>query len=202
MQFLVALGISFVGSLPLGVLNLTAVAIRIRQSVRALIAFSVAAALIEWLQVWVSLYLVNHLREQTGSWAWAEYGAVLLFWGIGIYYLRSPQKTKKAHQLPSGFSQGVFLSLLNPLAIPFWIFWGFSVVQWGHSLTHYTEQLLFTIGVALGTLLALLGFGLLGHVLKDRLPAFERYLNQLIGWTLISLGTYQLFRLVLPLLFY
>ncbi len=194
MLFFLAISISFVGSLPLGALNLTAINIRMRQSIRALLAFCLAAAIVEWVQVLIAVSVIGRFQTEALTWEWAAWlsGGILL--AIGLYYLLGSGPQTTAQSVPSGFSQGILLSLLNPLAIPFWLFWSFTIGNWGFPIDSTGQAVSFSTGVSLGTFLALLAFGSLGYVLQHRLPALDRYLSRIIGWTLVLLGGYQLVR--------
>src|SRR4051812_23796159 len=62
--FFWGMGISFVGSLPLGTLNVAAMQIGIQESIREAIYFSIGSLLVEMIYVRLSLVGINWVRKQ------------------------------------------------------------------------------------------------------------------------------------------
>ena len=115
---------------------------------------------------------------------------------LGMINIISHTKTKtgKIQQelKKSGFRKGVLISILNPLAIPFWI--GVTAFlnhqQWIH-LPHLNGILIYVLGISAGTFALLALLALLAHRLGS-LARENRLVNLVPGMIFILLGLYAL----------
>lgn len=121
--FALAFGFSFIGTLPPGTLNLSVLQLGLENKIKAAWQFSIAAALIEYPYCWVA---VRFEKLITSSPAIVEnferIGAIVMI-ALGILNLISlrKQRIKKVDAKEYGFTKGLVLGILNPLAMPYWI---------------------------------------------------------------------------------
>lgn len=202
--FSVALLISFLGTIPFGPINLSVVDTSINKSLRAALLFALAAAVVEILQSFVALHcstLIDaFLQESTIT----KILAILLLFGLGLmFWMKKPKEEVKKEDEPkrkSDFLRGFLISILNPQAIPFWIF-ALSYLKMSQMIYLDTTMAIilvfaFLFGVALGKFLALLLFAVVGKQLKSRLGTINKLMNKIIGGILLGIGVIQVASLV------
>lgn len=151
-NFVVGWVVSFLGSLPPGVLNLTIVRVSLRQGLRAALKFALACTLIEFLYGYIAVWLT----EQISQYAFFKYltdgFTLLLLLILGLYYLRkqSRQPSPTDRPVTSAFGLGLGLSVVNVAAFPFWLFYTVLLTQKGWvSLTGSPSVLVYVLGIAL-----------------------------------------------------
>lgn len=192
--FCLAFFFSFIGSIPPGTLNLSMIQLGLAHNMSTAWRFAVAAAIIEYPYAWLAVEFESLI---TASPVVTENlqlitGIVMIL--LGIFNLWSARKPGKLSQRfnESGFRRGLVLSVLNPLALPFWI-----------GVTAYLESLhwidlsstlaihSYLTGVAIGALAVLM---LLAYLAKKLVSYFQHnsLLKQIPGATLLALGVYAI----------
>lgn len=194
-SFLLAFSVSYLGSIPPGVLNLTVIDISIRRTLQHAFYFSLAAALVEFVQGFIALQFSNYLSSHPSI----EYGIQLfvipVFLGLGIYYLlkKDPPPSDIHTDESNAFMKGVLLSVVNPLAIPFWLVWATYFNQKGFQiLDNGVNMYAFIVGISLGSLATLMTFSFLSQLILSKIQSLNRWINEIIGGILIILGIFQL----------
>ena len=128
--FLWGLMISFLGSLPLGTLNIAAFQIGL-ESIANAIYFSFGSLFVEMIYVRISLVGINWVSKQVKLMRvmqWITF-AIILALAIGSFISASQPHSNNQTQnemlnLPiHPFILGLFMSAINPVQIPFWFGW-------------------------------------------------------------------------------
>ena len=194
--FIVGFVFSFLGSIPPGSINLSVIQLSLDNRLRAALRFALAAAIIEFPYALIAVqfeglitsspWIVDNFRLLTAI--------VMLTLGMINIISHTKTKTGKIQQelKKSGFRKGVLISILNPLAIPFWI--GVTAYlnhqQWIH-LPHLNGILIYVLGISAGTFALLALLALLAHRLGS-LARENRLVNRVPGMIFILLGLYAL----------
>lgn len=191
--------LSFVGSLPPGLISLSVARTAVLRGFGAAMVVATGAAVAEFFQAWVAAlcagWLAAHpIIEQVLRWATAPvFAAVALYlW----FWVKPPRSTAvvASEQLLRQFSQGVLVSAFNLLAVPYWVVYTtwLRANGWWHSGPK--GYLLFALGVVAGTLLALGLYARLGDFLRARGDVAHRTINRTVAvlfgglalWTLVG----------------
>lgn len=192
---------SFIGSIPPGTLNITVLQLGLDRNVNVAMRFALAVAIVEYPYAWIGVQFEYYLSSSPVILENFQLIAALVMTILGITNLW-PSKTpvgfaKKFKE--SGFRRGIVLSILNPMAIPYWMgFTAYLKVQGWIDLN--TAGLLhsYVLGTSIGALalLALL------VVFAQRLAPYvqgSRWLKIVPGLILLGLGAYAWYRyLFLP----
>ena len=122
-SFFLAFGISYLGSIPPGVLNLTVIDISMRRAMKHAFLFALAAALIEFIQGFIALQFSDYLAVHSEVEFYIQLFVIPVFIGLGIAYLlkKNPPSHDVKEDNSNTFIKGMLLSVVNPLAIPFWL---------------------------------------------------------------------------------
>ncbi|MBX2888074.1 MAG: LysE family transporter [Ferruginibacter sp.] len=179
--------ISFLGSLPMGTLNITAMQISIQETVQFAYYFSIGVVLVEIVYVRFSLVGINWVRKQRRvmkAMEWITLAIVLaLAAGSFIAAMRENPDAKNVvlQNNMHRFVLGIMMSALNPVQIPFWFGWSTVLFSKGVLQPVRKQYNIYILGIGLGTLIAHTLFIFGGKLLVNKLNASQTYLNWVIG---------------------
>lgn len=202
-----ALGIaaSFVGTIPVGPINISVVATTIKRNFKAGIVFSSSAAFVEILQSFIALQFGMLLSGMLFNNPSFQFAVSVVFTTVGAIFLLKKEKVtlknNSKKKLPA-WANGIIISLLNPQALPFWIFvLGYyqsaSLIDMELlSLGHVNCVLSFLIGVYLGKFAALSMYSYLSIYLSSKIGQFAFWMNKILGGVFIFFAIGQLLKLL------
>jgi len=192
-NLIVAFLFSFLGSIPPGTLNLSVLQLSIDNKIKAAFRFCLAAAIIEMPFAYVAVKFQSIIVSSPIIIDNLKIIASVVMIGLGFINIYSSKKKDSLSQrfYNSGFRKGVILSVLNPLAVPFWV--GVSTYLVSISWISFEKEALivwFVLGVSLGTFTLL---GLLIILGKRIAPLFQnKEIIQLApGIIFILMGIYS-----------
>lgn len=179
--------ISFLGTLPLGTLNIAAMQIAIQESLMDALWFALGALLVEMMYVRLSLGAINWIRRQKRLMVVMEWLTlfIILALAAGSFWAAwqggSETKSLFLQQQLHRFLLGMFMSAVNPVQIPFWFGWSTVLFSKGvlkSDPTHYNGYI---VGIGFGTLLGNSVFIFGGRWVVDSIQNSQAYLNWVIG---------------------
>ena len=194
--------ISFLGSLPLGTLNVAAMQIGIQESVQNAIWFSLGSLLVEMVYVRISLVGIDWVRKQQrlmNAMEWITLVIILaLATGSFIAAIKSDENSKNVllnfnlHR----FYLGMFMCAINPVQIPFWFGW--STVLFSKKILKTTafDYNSYIVGIGIGTLLGNCVFIFGGKWMVQRIANSQQYLNWVIGGIFTLTALIQLVKML------
>jgi threonine/homoserine/homoserine lactone efflux protein len=192
--FLIAFIFSFLGSIPPGTLNLTVLRLGLEQKIDIAWRFAIAAALIEYPYAWLALIFEDWITSSTTVVNnFRLIGAIVMI-TLGILAIRSASKPVKQVETvrESGFRKGLLLSILNPLALPFWIgITAYLKSQGWITLSNAWHVHSYLLGISLGALVLLI---LVAYLARNVSTAFSAQgkVKFIPGVLLLVLGIYAL----------
>ena len=184
--FVTGLTISFLGTLPLGTLNIAAMQISVTDGIRPAMYFVLGALLVEVIYVRVSLVAMSWVLGHKKLFRWLEWASIVIILALAVssFVAASDPHVKKNVLLSGGihrFWLGTIMSSLNPVQIPFWFGWSTVLFTKGvleHKSTHYNTYI---GGIGTGTFIGNLIFILGGRFIVDVLGANQKILHLVIG---------------------
>lgn len=197
---LIGLLISFLGSLPLGTLNITAFQIAAFQNVWNAITFSLGVVLVELVVVRLTLMGAKTLDLGNRFFLYLMPLAVLL-----LMYMSYSSFSTIGHPLDlkaninvipmvkSSFILGLLLSALNPMHIPFWMGWNSILVSKNKLNNNRGMYSFYILGIGLGSTLGLLIFILTGKYVFQNYQHFQYIISYGTGALYLVFSTYLLF---------
>jgi threonine/homoserine/homoserine lactone efflux protein len=184
--FITGMFISFLGTLPLGTLNVAAMQISVSDGIRPALYFSLGALLVEIIYVRISLVAMDWVQRQNKLFRWLEWITVLIIAALAVSSFiaaASPHAQKNvilSHTIPR-FWLGVAMSAINPAQIPFWFGWSsalFTKKLLQPRNDHYNTYI---AGIGLGTFLGNSIFIFGGQLIVNRLNANQGLISWIIG---------------------
>ena len=184
--FLTGWFISFLGSLPLGSLNIAAMQISITDGIRPAILFSVGSLLAEVIYVRLSLIAMDWITRQQKLFRILEWVTIAIVTALAIssFYAAAHPTVNKNVILSSTlhrFWLGLFMSALNPMQIPFWFGWSTVLFTKKILLPKASHYNIYIVGIGLGTLFGNGVFIFGGKLIGDKLNNNQHILNWVIG---------------------
>jgi threonine/homoserine/homoserine lactone efflux protein len=194
--------ISFLGSLPLGTLNVAAMQIGLQESIANAVYFSFGSLLVEMVYVRISLVGIDWIRRQEKLMKvmeWVTLGIILaLALGSFAAALKDSPEAKNVFLKNNmhRFLLGAFMCAINPVQIPFWFGW---------STVLFTKKILepvrnqynsYILGIGLGTLAGNCVFIFGGQWVAGRISNSQQYINWFIGGIFTLTALIQLWKLL------
>jgi threonine/homoserine/homoserine lactone efflux protein len=178
--------ISFLGTLPLGTLNVAAMQISVSDGIRPALYFSLGALLVEIVYVRLSLVAMDWVQRQNRLFRWLEWVTVLIIAALAVSNFvaaASPHAQKNvilSHSIHR-FWLGAAMSAINPAQIPFWFGW--SSALFTKKILHPRNDHYNTYigGIGLGTFLGNSVFIFGGQLIVNRLNANQSMISWIIG---------------------
>ncbi len=184
--FITGLFISFLGSLPLGTLNIAAMQISISDGYTAALLFSLGSLLVEMIYVRISLVGMDWVRKQEKLFRileWVTLIIVLALAASSFYAAIHPSQEKNiilSSTLPR-FVLGVVMCAVNPVQIPFWFGWSTVLFTKKVLLPRNDHYNTYIIGIGIGTFIGNCVFIFGGQVIAEKLNNNQHILNWIIG---------------------
>ena len=192
--FLIGFLFSFIGSIPPGTLNISVIQLSLSNRFDAAVRFALAAAIIEYPYAFIAVKFAGLITAS--PWIATHFtllaAMVMLLLGAINLFQKDTSGSVMLKFRESGFRKGVILSLLNPLAIPFWI--GVTAylksIGWIRLPTLF-EQGMYVFGVSVGTFVLLYLLALLARKFTNVLQR-QSLIRKIPGIIFIFLGFYAL----------
>lgn len=200
--FFTGMLISFLGSLPLGSLNVSAMQVAITENTRNAIQFSLGVAVVEILYVRLSLQGIDWVLANQHLFYILEWLTVFIFivMAASSFWVASKKNTATKNILLNNkmnrFWLGFTMSAINPVQIPFWFIWSTYLLSNKILLPVALHFNIYTAGIGIGTLTGLALFIFAGRWLLQKLNASHRIINIIVGVVFIVSAAIQLYRIV------
>jgi len=178
--------VSFLGSLPLGTLNVAAMQISVQESIHNAILFSLGSLTVEMIYVRISLVGINWVRRQKKLFRYMEWITVAIVLALAIGSFAAAMKSHAAKNVVlnnniNRYALGVMLSAINPVQIPFWFGWSTVLFTKNILAPKNSFYNLYIVGIGIGTLLGNFVFIFGGKWIVTMLNGNQNLLNWIIG---------------------
>jgi threonine/homoserine/homoserine lactone efflux protein len=194
--------VSFVGTLPLGTLNIAAMQISLSEGVRQAIYFSAGCILIEMIYVRISLVGINWIRKQKKIFQWLEWItlAIVIAMAVGSFAAASKHHEAKNVMLNNDINRfwlGFILASVAPMQIPFWFGWSTVLFTKKILMPQNSYYNLYITGIGLGSMMGNFVFIFGGKYIVEKLSANQNILNWVIGGIFTLTAIIQLVKILL-----
>lgn len=200
--FFTGMLISFLGSLPLGSLNVTAMQISITDGYTSALSFATGLLLVEVIYVRISLVAVDTIRKHKKilkALGWVTLCIVVAL-AISSFVAASKNNPHTKNVLLSNgmprFVLGVIMSAVNPVQIPFWFGWSTVLFTKKILLPQNSHYNMYILGIGLGTFLATCVFIFGGKFIVEKLNTNEHTLHLIIGGIFTATAIMQVWKML------
>ncbi len=190
--------VSFIGSLPLGYLNIVGYEVFQQFGLNETIWYLLGVISIECIVIYLTLIFANQLMNNKKLIRFIEGFSVLFMFLLAfIFYSSSNQNTSEASVLEkyidySPYVVGVILSCLNFIQIPFWTGWNLYLLNSKYIEISKSRKYFYLIGTLIGTFAGMLALILSLNYLTNQTDFLANYLMKvIIPLVFIVLGLFQ-----------
>jgi len=190
--FLVGLVLSFIGSIPPGTLNLAVLQLGMEHKIKAALRFALAVSIIEYPYAWIAVVFEDWVTASPIIVDNFQLITAIVMTVIGAFSIWSARKPSEfsVRFNESGFRRGLVLSILNPMAIPFWVaYTAFLKSQGWIDLSSQWFVHSYVLGTSMGVMALLTLFAFLAKKLSPYVKD-NRIVKLVPGLTLLLLGLY------------
>lgn len=199
--FFTGMIISFLGSLPLGTLNIAAMQLAVSDGVEKALYFAVGCLTTEVVYVRISLIGMDWIRRQHKLFLILEWLTLLivLILAVASFYTALHPTIQKNPVLSSTvppFLIGIMMSAVNPMQIPFWFGWSTVLFTKGVLIPENRYYNLYIMGIGLGTFLGSSVFIFSGKLIAETINGNQMILNLVIGAIFTITAVIQLWKIL------
>jgi len=204
--FVTGMFISFLGSLPLGTLNVAAMQIAIYKGIVAALWFSSGSLTVEIIYVRLSLVAMDWVRRQKRLLQILEYVTlviIVLLAASSFYAAWHTQASGNSAVLPPylhntlhPYLLGLLMSAVNPVQIPFWFGWSTVLFTKKVLLPRNDHYNVYIAGIGLGTLFGNFVFVFGGAAIAGAISGNQHVLNWVIGGIFMLTALIQIYKML------
>ena len=193
--------VSFLGTLPLGTLNIAAMQMSVQESISNALYFSFGCILTEMIYVRISLIGVSWIRNQKKLIKWLEWVTlgIVVALAIGSFIAAGKNSNEKNVMLNNDMNRfvlGLLLSAINPAQIPFWLGWSTVLFTKNILKPNNTNYYLYISGIGTGSVMGNCVFIFGGRYVAEKLDANMNLLNWIIGGIFLLAALIQLVKIL------
>ena len=192
--------VSFLGSLPLGTLNVAAMQISASNGIYPAMLFAFGSLLAEIIYVRLSLVAMDWVRKQEKLFKLLEWITLLIVIALAVssFYAAVIPSVKENFILSSTLNRfllGLTMSALNPVQIPFWFGWSTVLFTKKILLPRNDHYNIYIAGIGIGTFTGNCLFIYGGRFVADKLNSNQHILNWVIGGIFSVTALIQLWKI-------
>ncbi len=193
--------VSFLGTLPLGTLNIAAMQISATDGLYPAFLFITGTLIVEVIYVRISLVAMDWVRKQKKLFQileWVTLAIVVALATSSIYAALHPTVEKNVFlsSTINRFLLGLMMCAVSPAQIPFWFGWSTVLFTRGILKPQNSYYNMYIFGIGLGSFLGGILFIMGGRLMVDTLNAKQSLLNWIIGGIFVITGLIQIWRIV------
>src|SRR4051794_15221203 len=194
--------ISFLGSLPLGVLNVTATQLSVESGVYTALTFAVGAMIVELTYVFFTLQAMGWVSKRIKLFRLFEWITTALILALAFNSLNAAFNMQKISSIvpaeaTHAFFSGMLLSVLNPLHIIFWFGWSTILIEKKILHADKSNYNFYTTGIGLGTIAGFAVFIYGGSYIIHQLLFNQTLINWIIGIILLITAIVQVYKIAM-----
>lgn len=186
--------VSFIGSIPLGYLNVIGFQIYEKSGMQPTIYYLLGVICVEFLVIYFTLIFAKKLAENTRLTKYIEgFSVVFMFVLAAVFYFGSNSKTDYAASFNySPFIFGIVSSGLNFIQIPFWTGWNLYLLNGKYIEVTNARKYFYVFGTVAGTFCGMLVLILSLHYFATNVDFVAKYLMKIIiPLVFLLLGIFQ-----------
>ncbi len=208
LTFIIGIVLNAMGYIPPGNINLTVAQLTINKGMRQALYFILSFSIVEVFFTfgmmrfarWISsdVNLDSNISEvRLGT--YVDLFMIMLFIVMGTITWVNRKKLPKTRaednrSRKGSVFYGMLLGILNPVQIPFWLFFGNYVILHDWIQTNYLSLIIFSIGSGLGSAIALYGYAHFAKYIQEKFALSSHLINRSIALFLYALALYLIIK--------
>ncbi|MFZ4672165.1 MAG: LysE family transporter [Flavobacterium sp.] len=179
--------ISFLAVILPGLINMTGAKISMQEGKNEALSFALGASLVVFFQTFIAVLFARYINKHQQIVTTLQEIGIFVFTGLSIYFFWIAKKPKKLNRSvkikgkSNRFFFGVFLSLLNFLPIPFYVFASISLASLRYFSFEKTQIISFVLGVVMGSFSVFYSYIVSFKLIQSKTDFLLRNSNNIIG---------------------
>lgn len=198
LYFIVGIFVTFLGAIPLGTVNISVINTTLKMDARNAMKIALTAGIAEIIISFYALHCSMVVSSFIDMNQWIQIAiAIVLFLIGGVLFFKKKKETQEKKFKMSKYITGLFLGLLNPPVLVYWLFMISYLNKNAFQLnmnTSLTILFVFFSGVYLGKLLTLYGYSKFSALIKNKVQNIAAMINKVIGVLLFVIGSIQVLK--------
>lgn len=193
--------VSFIGSIPLGYLNLAGLEIYSKSGLHNLVLFLFGVIFVETFVIYFTLLFARQLVNNKKLMKIIDFFAVGFMFVLAYLFYSNSSQTAPANNhinqflMYSPFVIGVILNCFNFLQLPFWTSWNLYLINGKYIATEKQLKYYYIAGTLIGVFLGMLSLIVTLQTLFQKTNPFSKYIMPVfIPLFFILLGSIQVFK--------
>lgn len=201
-NILVGFAVSFIGSIPLGYLNLIGYQIYSSTNFNQLNLYLFGVLIVEAVVIYTTLKLSSKLALNLKWKNYISFFSFLFLLGIAILtYNSSSSETNSLDKYNtylshSAFISGLLLSLINIAQVPFWMSWNLYLTNEKYIISIGIKGLIYVLGTIIGTYFGMVAIIFSIEAAKDKNYISPTFFSKYIWVIFFALAIFQLFQII------
>lgn len=174
--------VSFIGSIPLGYLNVVGFQVFEKSGLQPTIWYLLGVMCVEFLVIYFTLIFAKKLAANEKLTKYIEgFSVLFMFFLAAVFYFGSNSKTNISNSFDyAPFVLGIVLSCLNFIQIPFWTGWNLWLLNGKYIEVSKSGKYFYVFGTIIGTFCGMLVLILSLHYFASNIDFLSKYLMQII----------------------
>jgi threonine/homoserine/homoserine lactone efflux protein len=201
-HFLIGMLVSFIGSIPLGSINLSVFQITMNRGTKSGLLFSAGATFVELFYSYIAIRFSAFLLANRDVEFYIQVVAIPTFILLSFYSFRKKRTVSDTLEVKKStgkndFIEGFLIGLVNPLQIPFWVAYGTYMLSndWIVNDAFYLN--FFIGGIICGSFLFLSLVVFACQKIERNLNLSRFNMDKIIGIIFLVLAVFQSVKLVI-----
>ncbi|WP_372793376.1 hypothetical protein [Lutibacter sp.] len=190
---------AYFGLISPGMLNMTALKIRINTGKIQSLKFALGASIIVFFQAGIALFFADYFVKNPKIIEILKIAAVFVFFALTIFFFLLSRKkitTNSKNTNQNYFVRGLAMSSVNMLAIPFYLGLSIYLVSVNKIVIQQPYIFLFVIGAAIGSFLLFYTYILFAKIIIKKVSFIATNINIILSILFLVLGILTLMKLV------
>ncbi|MBT8317525.1 MAG: hypothetical protein HKP59_07855 [Lutibacter sp.] len=190
---------AYFGLVSPGMLNMTALKIRINTGKVESVKFALGASVIVFFQAGIALFFADYFTKNPKIIEILKIAAVFVFFALSIFFFllsRKKIKPNSESNKKNYFVSGLAMSSVNMLAIPFYLGLSIYLVSIDKIIIEQPYILFFIIGASIGSFLLFFTYILFAKIIIKKVSFIATNINIILSLLFLVLGIFTLVKLL------
>jgi threonine/homoserine/homoserine lactone efflux protein len=199
LHFLYGLFIAYFAMLAPGMLNMTALKVRLEIGKLESEKFALGAAFIVFVQAGIALFFADYLVKNPKVIEFLKVAGVFVFYALAVFFFRlSRKKINPDTQVKKGnyFIRGAVMSSLNMLSIPFYLAFSIFLAEKEYIIIEQPYIILYIFGVFVGATLLFNTYIYFANFIAKKVSFIAHNINLILSGLFVVLGSMAFIQLL------
>ncbi len=190
---------AYFGLISPGMLNMTALKIRISNGVSESMKFAFGASLIVFFQAGIALYFADYFSSNPQIIDRLKIAGVVVFFVLSVFFFflsRKELNPKTSNAKGSYFLKGMGMSAINMLGIPFYLGVSIFLATENKILIEHPYILLFVFGASIGSFLLFSTYIVFAKIIIQKVSFIAKNINLILSVLFLGLGIVTLIKIL------